>query len=208
MQISADTTANRGNAGEVVPGTHFWNLPNAITLSRIVAAPLLLVLLSEPREYWSTIFGFTFLAVSLTDLLDGYLARQYGEITRIGKLLDPLADKLLVMTALIVLVGVGRIPDWGIPLVIAILAREFAVTGLRAMAAAEGRIVIEAATLGKWKTGLQIAALTMLLIYYPLWFLPVYELGMITLIVATGVTIWSGYRYFEEYLGKSPPTVG
>ncbi len=199
MQISADTTS----PGEVVPGEHFWNAPNAITLSRILAAPLLLVVLTEPGPFWSTVFGFAFLAASLTDLLDGYLARRNMEITRIGKLLDPLADKLLVMTALVVLVAAARIPDWGIPLVIAILAREFAVTGLRAMASAEG-VVMDAAPMGKWKTGLQIAALTMLLIHYPLLWLPVHELGMLTLIVATGITVWSGYSYFDAYRTNRP----
>lgn len=202
MQISADTSAAR----DLVPGEHFWNAPNAITLSRILASPFLLLLLAEPGPFWSRVFGFAFLAASLTDLLDGWLARRNREITRIGKLLDPLADKLLVMTALVLLVAVGRVPAWGVPLVIAILAREFAVTGLRAIAAAEG-LLISAAPLGKWKTGLQIAALTMLLIHYPLLFLPVHELGMLCLIAATGVTVWSGLRYFQGYLAARPPTL-
>ncbi|MCP4007864.1 MAG: CDP-diacylglycerol--glycerol-3-phosphate 3-phosphatidyltransferase [bacterium] len=204
MQTSAET--NTKISRDAVARENIWNVPNTITLSRIFAAPFLLVLLAEPGKFWSTVFGFAFLAASLTDFLDGYLARRYDEITRVGKLLDPLADKLLVMTALVLLVAVGRIPAWGVPLVIAVLGREFAVTGLRAMASSEG-VVLDAAPMGKWKTGLQIAALTMLLIHYPLWFLPVHELGMLCLMIATVITVWSGYRYFNSYLGARPPTI-
>jgi len=178
----------------------FWNIPNAITLGRIAVSPLVLLLLLVPGWRGSAAIGLGFLAVSLTDLLDGYLARRWGEVTRMGKLLDPLADKLLAMTALVLLVAMpGRIPLWGIPLVVAILARELAVTGLRAMASAEG-VLISAAPLGKWKTGFQIAALTALLIHYPWLGLPVHDLGLGLLVVATGFTLWSGYDYFVSYL--------
>ena len=102
----------------------FWNVPNAITLGRIAVSPLVLLLPLMSGWTGSAVIGGGFLAVSLTDLLDGYLARRWGSITRIGKLLDPLADKLLTMTALVLLVAMpGRIPLWGVPLVVAILAR-------------------------------------------------------------------------------------
>ncbi len=178
----------------------FWNVPNAITLGRIAVSPLVLLLPLMSGWTGSAVIGGGFLAVSLTDLLDGYLARRWGSITRIGKLLDPLADKLLTMTALVLLVAMpGRIPLWGVPLVVAILARELAVTALRAMASAEG-VVISAALLGKWKTGFQIAALTVLLIHYPWFGLPVHELGLGLLVIATAFTLWSGYDYFASYL--------
>lgn len=182
----------------------FWNIPNAITVSRIVVSPLVLLLLLAPGWNGSAAIGVGFLAVSLTDLLDGYLARRWGEVTRIGKLLDPLADKLLTMSALVLLAAMpGRIPSWGIPLVVAILARELAVTALRAMASAEG-VVISAAPLGKWKTSFQIAAITALLIHHPWLDLPFHEVGLGLLVVATGFTLWSGYDYFASYLRYRP----
>jgi CDP-diacylglycerol--glycerol-3-phosphate 3-phosphatidyltransferase len=201
MQISAERGAFRGD----VAGEHFWTAANALTLARIALSPLLLALpwLSGPR--WSLVLGVGFLAVSLTDLLDGYLARRHAAVTRIGKLLDPLADKLLVMTALVVLTAVGRIPGWGVILVVLILGREFAVTGLRAMAAADG-VIVPAAPMGKLKTGFQLAAVTGLLVHYSLLGLPFHALGLLLLVVAAALTTWSGYRYFADYLrGSLPP---
>jgi CDP-diacylglycerol--glycerol-3-phosphate 3-phosphatidyltransferase len=201
MLTSADRATNA--VGAVTE--NFWNLPNAITLLRIGLTPFLLMLPWFEGAAWSAIMGFGFLAISLTDLLDGYLARRHGTESRIGKLLDPLADKLLVMTAFVMLVAVDRIPSWGLPLVIAILGREIAVTALRAMASAEG-IVVEASPLGKWKTGFQIAALTALLVHFPMLGLPVQQLGLVLLIVATVLTVWSGYEYFALYLtGRARP---
>lgn len=199
------TSADRATNAVGAVAENFWNLPNAITLLRIGLTPFLLMLPWFEGAEWSAIMGFGFLAISLTDLLDGYLARRHGTVSRIGKLLDPLADKLLVMTAFVMLVAVDRIPSWGLPLVIAILGREIAVTALRAMVSAEG-IVVEASSLGKWKTGFQIAALTALLVHFPLLGLPVQELGVVLLIVATVLTVWSGYEYFSLYLtGRARP---
>ena len=184
-----------------MPREDIWNIPNAITLSRIVLAPLLLMLLWFHGPFWSTVIGFGFLVVSLTDLLDGYLARRNAAITRIGKLLDPMADKILVMTAIVVLIAVDRIPVWGVPLMIVILGREIAVTGLRSMAAAEG-VVVPAAPLAKWKTGFQIAAITGLLVSPTFLGLPAREIGLALLVIAAALTLWSGYDYFVAYLGR------
>jgi CDP-diacylglycerol--glycerol-3-phosphate 3-phosphatidyltransferase len=189
------------SVGHVPPRETFWNLPNAITLVRILLTPALLLLLWFRGPFWSVVLGLGFLVTSLTDLLDGYLARRHQTVTRMGKLLDPLADKLLVMTAVVVLVAAKRIPAWGVPLVIAILGREMAVTGLRAMASSEG-VVLGAAPMGKWKTGLQIAAITALLFHYPIAGVPMHTLGMILLVVATGLTAWSGYDYFSTFLSR------
>ncbi len=199
MLTSADSAPRA--VGDV--SENFWNLPNTITLLRIGLTPLLLLLPWFEGPSWSMIIGFGFLAISLTDLLDGYLARRHGTESRIGKLLDPLADKFLVMTAFVMLVAVGRIPSWALPLVIAILGREFAVTALRAMMSADG-ILMGASPLGKWKTGFQIAALTALLVHFPLIGLPVQELGLVLLIIATGITVWSGYEYFALYVRRHP----
>jgi len=181
---------------------HFWNTPNAITVGRIAASPVLMLLPWCSGVAGSAFFGVFFLAVSLTDLLDGYLARRDNAVTRAGKLLDPLADKLLVATALVLLVAMPeRIPLWGAPLVVLILGRELAVTGLRAMASAEGT-VLQAAPLGKWKTGFQTASITLLLIHYPWLGIPVHELGLGLLVLATALTVVSGYVYFASYLGR------
>ena len=202
MQTSAETTGLSGS----VPIEKIWNAPNLITLSRIAATPLLLLNLWWQGPWWSALVGLGFLVVSLTDLLDGYVARRRGAETRIGKLLDPLADKILVMTALVVLVAVPRVTEFGVVMAIAILGREIAVTGLRAMASAEG-VLLPAAPLGKWKTGIQIAALTALLLHYPFLGLPIHTIGMVLLVIATVVTLWSGYAYFVGYLSRrgSPP---
>ncbi len=202
MQTSAETTRLSGS----VPIEKIWNAPNLITLSRIGATPLLLLNLWWQGPWWSALVGFGFLGVSLTDLLDGYVARRGGTETRIGKLLDPLADKILVMTALVVLIAVPRVNELGVIMAIVILGREIAVTGLRAMASAEG-VLLPAAPLGKWKTGFQIAALTALLLHYPLLGLPIHTIGMILLVIATAITLWSGYAYFVGYLTRrgAPP---
>ncbi len=185
-----------------IPRERFWNAPNAITLGRIAASFLLLLLPLFDGPVGSLVIGFGFLAVSLTDLLDGYLARRNASVTRIGKLLDPLADKVLAMTAMIMLVALpGRIPVWGVPMVVLILGREIAVTGLRGLASSEG-ILLHASALGKWKTGFQIAALTCLLLHYPLLGLPLHPIGMALLVLATALTLWSGWDYFVAYLGR------
>ena len=195
MQISADTSLRID-----IPRERFWNAPNAITLGRILVSPFVLLLPLFSGPLGSAVIGFSFLAVSLTDFLDGYLARRHGSVTQMGKLLDPLADKLLTMSALVALVAMpDRIPLWGLPLVVAILARELSVTALRAMASAEG-VVISAAPLGKWKTGFQIAAITVLLVHYPLLGVPLAPIGLVLLVIATGFTLWSGYDYFASYL--------
>ena len=181
---------------------NFWTLPNGITLVRILLTPLLFALPWYHGRWWSAMIALAFLVVSLTDILDGYLARSYGQETRIGKLLDPLADKLLVMTALFMLVSVGRIPPWALPLVVIILGREFAVTGLRGIAGAQG-IVIGASSLGKWKAGFQIAALTALLIHWPLLGLPAHEIGLALLVIATALATISGYAYMRAYFQRS-----
>jgi CDP-diacylglycerol--glycerol-3-phosphate 3-phosphatidyltransferase len=196
MQISADAAVRvRARRKE-----QFWNAANAVTVARIVSGPLLLLLLLFPGRTGSLLFGVLFLAIALTDLLDGWLARNWDMVTRVGKLMDPLADKLLVMTAMIVLVALGRVPLWAVPMIVIVLAREIGVTGLRAMASAEG-VVLGASSLGKWKTGFQIAAVTALLIHYPL-VLPMHQLGLALLVLATGLTLWSGYDYFAAYLGR------
>jgi CDP-diacylglycerol---glycerol-3-phosphate 3-phosphatidyltransferase len=142
------------------------NLPNYLTLARIILVPLLVVILLTPfAENWFGISGYAlaigiFLAASLTDILDGHLARKRNQVSNLGKLLDPIADKLLVSAALIVLVEKHLAPAWA---VVVILGREFIITGLRSVAAADG-IVIQAQTSGKIKMWAQCVAIVALLV--------------------------------------------
>jgi len=142
------------------------NLPNYLTLARILVVPLIVVVLLTPvADQWFGISGYAFaiglfLAASLTDILDGHLARRRNQVSNLGKLLDPIADKLLVSAALIVLVEKHLAPAWA---VVVILGREFIVTGLRSVAAADG-IVIQAQTSGKIKMWAQCVAIVALLV--------------------------------------------
>lgn len=145
------------------------NLPNALTIARIFFVPLLVAALVE-QNVSVRIFGVTitnewlalaiFLVAAATDLLDGYLARRWGQVTTIGTLLDPIADKLLISAALISLVQVNAVPGW---MVILIVGREFAISGLRSIAAAEG-YTIRASDLGKTKMMAQVTAISLLLL--------------------------------------------
>lgn len=167
------------------------NLPNKLTLLRIIAIPVFIVVLMMGYGYAATVI---FIAAALTDMLDGKIARKYDLVTNFGKLMDPLADKLLVMSALVCLVELGSVPGW---MVIVILAREFAVTGLRQVAASEG-IVIAAGTTGKIKTITQMIAIPLLLLdNWPGRYIGV-PLDQIFLWIAVAMTIISGVEYIVK----------
>jgi len=139
------------------------NIPNLLTFARILMIPLCLWLLDQdtPRAgFWSAI---VFTLAAITDLLDGYLARKLNVVSVLGKLIDPLADKLIVMASLVWMVPMGRMPGWA---VIVLLAREFSVTALRSVAASEG-VIISAGQEGKTKTALQMIGIIALLVGYP-----------------------------------------
>jgi len=171
------------------------NLPNAITLVRIGASPVLVVLLLYQGRTLSVISAILFALVCATDWLDGYLARKRGDVTSLGKFLDPLADKLLVTTALIMLIPSGRIPAWIVALMI---SREIAVTGLRAIASDAG-VVIAASILGKLKTVSQIFALIFLILHYRFYGIDFHAVGAVILVIAFILTIWSGVDYFVKF---------
>lgn len=167
------------------------NLPNKLTLLRIIAIPIFIVFLMMGHRYIATII---FIAAALTDMLDGHIARKYDLVTNFGKLMDPLADKLLVMSALVCLVELGQVAGW---MVIVILAREFAVTGLRQVAAAEG-IVIAAGITGKIKTITQMIAIPLLLLdNWPCRYIGL-PLDQIFLWIAVAMTIISGIEYIVK----------
>jgi len=170
-------------------------LPNWLTLGRILALPLLIILTLSPGRGLGIAAALLFSAAAITDLLDGYFARKTGQVSEFGKLVDPIADKILVCTAFIMLVHLQRVPAWIVALII---AREFAVSGLRAYAGTRN-VVIAAGFTGKLKTTLQILAVIALLVNETLWGFPFLEVGWILLVAAFVATMWSGYRYFVDY---------
>ncbi len=136
------------------------NLPNVLTLVRILLIPVFVMLLIDPTPDRALAAAIVFVVAAVTDLLDGYVARKTGQITKLGRLLDPIADKLLVLSALILLVQVDRVSAL---VAILIIAREVAVTGLRAIAASEG-LIMSAEVTGKYKMALQVIAIVLLVL--------------------------------------------
>lgn len=172
------------------------NLPNSLTVFRIALIPVLVFFLSSPSRGYSLIATAIFTIASTTDWLDGYIARKRGIVTTLGKFLDPVADKLLIASALIMLAGLGRIPAWT---AVVIVGREIAVTGLRSIASSEG-IVIAASELGKGKTIFQISALIGLIMHHDYAGIDFHYTGMALLWVALVMTAWSGIDYFYKFI--------
>jgi CDP-diacylglycerol---glycerol-3-phosphate 3-phosphatidyltransferase len=178
--------------------------PNVLTLMRIAVVPLLVYLLTFTGPIPSAIAAGVFFVATLTDFLDGYIARIYGSVTNLGKFLDPLADKLLVTSALIMLAAMPRTPRIPAWIVVVLVARELLVTGLRAVAASRGRI-IAAEELGKYKMALQAIALHGLLINYTYFHVDFFAAGMFVMWIALVVTVWSGAEYFVRAWGVLMP---
>jgi CDP-diacylglycerol--glycerol-3-phosphate 3-phosphatidyltransferase len=174
------------------------NVPNVLTVGRILLVPILVTVLftKVPGKEWLGL-GL-FLAAALTDFLDGFIARRTGHVTRLGKLLDPAADKILMASAFISLVELNPTvtPAWMVSL---ILARDFAVGALRNVAASEGE-VIAAGWSGKLKTGVQIVAVSLLIIHNQLG--DFRHLAPLSLWVAVAITVFSGVEYFVRYRGR------
>ncbi len=181
----------------------YFNLPNSLTLSRILLIPVFVYLFSEPTDERALAAALVFATAALTDLLDGYVARRRGQITNLGKLLDPVADKLLVAAGLVLLVQEQRVEVW---LVIAIIAREIIVTGARAVAARDG-LIIEADSLGKIKVVSQIIGILLLILQgvLELPFASLHDLGTWFLWAALFFAIVSGTKYIVEVLRKVGP---
>ncbi|MCK9217081.1 MAG: CDP-diacylglycerol--glycerol-3-phosphate 3-phosphatidyltransferase [Firmicutes bacterium] len=172
------------------------NIANKITIIRILLIPVLIVFLTIDIPYHMEIALFVFVIASLTDKLDGYIARKYNLITDLGKFLDPLADKLLVSAALLMFIQLGRIDAW---IVFIVLAREFAVTGLRAVAANKN-IVIAASQLGKIKTTIQIITIIVILLNNFPFNLIGLHMDIILVYLTLIITIASGIDYFLKNL--------
>ena len=172
-----------------------FNLPNSLTLFRIACIPVLVILLFFPHKATSFLAALVFALASISDLLDGFLARRQQLVTTFGKFLDPLADKLIASSALIMLVPLGRAPAW---MVVVIVGRELAITGLRSMAVSEGK-VISADELGKKKMVFQIVAILGLLLHYVYFGVNFHVVGMFFLWLAVVLTLWSGINYFRRF---------
>jgi CDP-diacylglycerol--glycerol-3-phosphate 3-phosphatidyltransferase len=176
-----------------------FNLPNTITMLRIGVIPALFCLLFSPGPTMSIVIAILFIAAALTDLLDGYIARRFEIVTTMGKFLDPIADKLIVNTAMILMIPIGRIPAW---IVAVIIIRDFAVDGIRNIASSEG-IIIQASPLGKRKTLCQIFAVSALMIHYPFIGADAHTIGMVILYIALILTVTSGFDYFLKFYRNS-----
>jgi CDP-diacylglycerol--glycerol-3-phosphate 3-phosphatidyltransferase len=188
-----------------IPAALLLNLPNQITLARLVLTGIFVAVVSMEVPWTWSWAALLFIIGSVTDFLDGWLARKYGLVTNFGALMDPLVDKVLTCSAFVILAVAGVIPAW---VGCAVLAREFLITGLRTLAATHG-VVLSADGWGKWKTGAQIAVLVYGLLWLavkepPLqWFAPFFDvpalspawLGQVFLWLAVFTTVWSGIRY-------------
>jgi CDP-diacylglycerol--glycerol-3-phosphate 3-phosphatidyltransferase len=181
-----------------------WSAPNVITLVRIAAIPVFLVFTYYESRLNSFVAALVYSATAATDFLDGWVARRRNLVTVIGKFLDPLADKLIAMSALVMLVHLGRVAAW---VVIVLMAREFAVTGLRSIAMSEG-IVIAAGREGKWKTAVQLIGIVFLILHYPYPIDFVFgtamvdanRVGTVLLYISAVFSVWSAWNYFAGFL--------
>lgn len=169
-------------------------LPNILTGLRFAMIPVLIVLFSiEQTITIGLVTFFVFVFAALTDLVDGYFARKYKSETTLGKLMDPLADKVLVATALIMLIPMGRIPAW---ICLLIICREIIITGFRGLAASTG-VVVAAGQIGKIKSNFQYFGISFLI--FPLGVLPIpylHSIGQLLVYISLGMAIWSGIDYF------------
>jgi CDP-diacylglycerol--glycerol-3-phosphate 3-phosphatidyltransferase len=178
------------------------NLPNKITLGRILTVPVVVFFLYFEGRVACLLACIGFMLASATDLVDGHIARRSNMVTSFGKFLDPLADKVLISSVLIMLVALGWAEAW---IAIVIVCRELVITGLRAIAADEGG-VIAADKYGKWKTALQMFALVPLILHYPWFGVNPQPLGQFLLYIATALTVFSGvnylYTFHRHWLGQ------
>ena len=173
------------------------NLPNALTLTRIVLIPVFVVVFFLPVEWSRTASALAFGAAACTDWLDGYLARRLNQTSRFGAFLDPVADKLMVCTALVLLVQADPRMGLAVPALV-IIGREIGVSALREFMAEIGqRTAVAVAALGKVKTGAQMSALVLMLYRDPLFALPAYEIGLWLLYLAVLLTLWSMVAYLR-----------
>jgi len=181
------------------------NLPNLVTMGRVVLIPFVLFFIDNFSPLRSFIASLLYLGAAAGDALDGYLARSRGEVSMLGKFLDPLVDKLIVTAVLVFMVALGRARPW---VVVVLIGRDLAITGLRSIASAQG-LVISASDSGKIKTALQLVAIMMLLIYfrYPVLgtgiVLDYERAGTYVLYISMVVSLFSGAQYMRHFLSAA-----
>lgn len=174
-----------------------WTVPNVLTWLRILAIPLVVVLFYLPYKWSDPAAGLLFAAAGITDLLDGYYARKLNQTSRLGAFLDPVADKLIVAVALVLLVSKDP-RTWVVMTAIIIIGREIAISALREWMAEIGqRRKVAVSFLGKLKTILQIVGLSMMLYRWDIWFIPTYLLGLVLTVIAAVLTLASMVSYLR-----------
>lgn len=184
--------------------TGFWNLPNTLTVARIALVPVMVYLLWETPTATETAVGFVvFVGAMITDIVDGWLARRWNLTSPAGAYLDPMADKLMVTTVLVMMIPLGWVPAW---LVVLLLCRELAITGLRGIASQEG-MIISASTLGKFKTAYQGAGLGFILWNVPTLGCEPIRTGLILLYIATFFSLISAAEYFIQFFRQGASQV-
>ncbi len=199
----SDLVKEKPEQNTVIMGEVYFNLPNSLTLLRILLIPVFVWFFSESSPDRALAAGLVFACAAFTDFLDGYLARKSGQITNLGKLLDPVADKLLVASGLILLVQFQRVSVW---LAIVMIAREMIVTGARMVAAKEG-FVVPADSLGKFKVIGQIGGI-LCLILQGVWIQSEHLLATVgtgLLYIALFFSLFSGWRYLMQIFKKISP---
>lgn len=199
----SEVVKEKSEQNDVIMGEVYLNLPNSLTLLRILLIPVFVWFFSESSPDRALAAGLVFACAAFTDFLDGYLARKSGQITNLGKLLDPVADKLLVASGLILLVQFQRVAVW---LAIVMIARELIVTGARVVAAKEG-FVVPADSLGKFKVIGQIGGI-LCLILQGVWVQsegPLATIGTGLLYIALFFSLFSGWRYLMQIFKKISP---
>lgn len=192
--------SEKEDTGEITNATNqseleFATLPNILTSLRVVMIPAIIWLLMQRNNTFDIVAGFTFAAAGITDYFDGYFARKYKTESVFGKLMDPLADKFLVVSSLCMLQELGRIPAI---LVILLICREMAITGLRALASSEG-LIIGASQSAKWKTATQMVAIPWLMASQGLWGIPLFQMGQWLIYISLAISLWSAKSYIVDF---------
>jgi CDP-diacylglycerol--glycerol-3-phosphate 3-phosphatidyltransferase len=191
QESSTPTVAKRPPIDDFTFGT----TPNILTLIRMGFVPIVVAALFQRTDSWDLAAALLFGAASITDYFDGYIARKQQVVTLYGKLLDPLADKFLVVSALIMLQQLGRIHP---VIVMLLICREMAITGLRALASAEG-VIIPASNSAKWKTATQMVAIPFLMVKPGLWGIPLFQIGEWLLYLSLTISLWSAKDYAVDF---------
>jgi CDP-diacylglycerol--glycerol-3-phosphate 3-phosphatidyltransferase len=193
--VSQENTTPHQSVADSDTELQFDNVPNRLTMLRIALVPLVAGLLFIQTPIWDFIAALMFSIAAATDYFDGYIARKRKLITVYGKLMDPLADKFLVVCSLVMLLYLGRIH----PVVVMLLVcRELTITGLRALASAEG-VIIAASGGGKWKTATQMVAIPFLMLRNRTFGIPVFDVGMGLLYISLAMSLWSAKDYMIDF---------